>query len=99
MLVQEVAKMVPVTPKQNVQIVEEPKMEPVPMDMEYVAQVSCVSISDELQLRLGLELNWNSFEIRSIRFEKFTIRLIQKGKKSSKNLKIFNSKFVRFEGK
>ena len=44
---------------------------------------------------LGVELNWNSFEICSIR--KFAIRLIRKGKKYSKNSMKINSKFVRFD--
>ena len=47
------------------------------------------------QLKLGVESNWNSFEIRSIR--KFAIRLIRKGKKYSKNSMKINSKFVRFD--
>ena len=44
------------------------------------------------RVALGVESNWNSFEIHSI-------RLIRKGKNSSKNLTNFNSKFVRFERK
>ena len=44
---------------------------------------------------LGVESNWDSFN--SIR--KFTIRLIRKGKKSSKNSIVFNSKFVRLDSK
>ena len=50
-----------------------------------------------LHIRGGVKLEFvrNSFD--SIR--KFTIRLIRKGKKSSKNSIIFNSKFVRFERK
>ena len=48
-----------------------------------------------LPVRLGVESNWNLFEIRSIR--KFAIRLIRKSKKYSKNLMKINSKFVRFD--
>ena len=44
---------------------------------------------------LGVESNWNSFEIRSIR--KCAICLIRKGKKYSKNSMKINSKFVQFD--
>ena len=47
------------------------------------------------QTMIGVESNWNSFEIRSIR--KFAIRLIWKGKKYSKNSMKINSKFVQFD--
>ena len=57
----------------------------------------CTNLLWKSQLKLGVESNWNSFEIRLIR--KFAIRLIRKAKKNSKNSIIFNSKFVRFERK
>ena len=49
------------------------------------------------QTRGGVKLEFVRNLFNSIR--KFTIRLIRKGKKSSKNSIIFNSKFVRFERK
>ena len=47
--------------------------------------------------KVGVESNWNSFEIRPIRT--LVIRLIWKGKKCSKNSMKINSKFVRFDSK
>ena len=49
------------------------------------------------QVRGGVKLGFVRNSVNSIR--KFTIRLIRKGKKSSKNSINFNSKFVRFERK
>ena len=50
-----------------------------------------------MEIKLGVESNWNSFEVRSIRFEKFAIRLIRKGKKHSKISMKINLKFVQFD--
>ena len=46
-----------------------------------------------LQLNLGVESNWNSFDS----IWKFAICLIRKGKKYSKNSMKINSKFVWFD--
>ena len=54
----------------------------------------CTNLLWKSQLKLGVESNWNSFEICSIR--KFAIQLIRKGKKYSKNSMKINSKFVLF---
>ena len=56
---------------------------------------SMKEVKMRLQSTVGVESNWNSFEIRSIR--KFAIRLIRKRKKYSKNWMNINSKFVRFD--
>ena len=70
--------------------------------MLYVYAVCCPSLIQKVWIiqegiKLGVESNWNSFEIRSI--WKLAIRLIRRGKKSWKNSINFNSKFVLFQRK
>ena len=50
----------------------------------------CTNLLWKSQLKLGVESDWNSFEIR-------LIQLIRKGKKYSKNSMKIDSKLVRFD--